>query len=122
MLYLIIYFCLVRIAQPTGTHQLRTFSLNQRLMDTQPYLRDLEPFRRKSLSQLNNNSSSNQGSNTNVSASLECSASSGGYKPNAPQIQGKYFMCVAVKHREKEIFVWIDAIYLRKHQHVYNLG
>lgn len=63
-------------------------------MDTQPYLRDLEPFRRKSLSQLNNNNSSNQGSNSNVS--LECSASGGGYKPNAPQIQGKYFMYVGL--------------------------
>lgn len=80
-------------APSPGTHQLRTFSLNhQRMLDT-PYLRDLEPFRRKSLSQLNPNSSNQTPNNTNVPA-LECSVGGGtvsGYKPNAPQIQGKYF-------------------------------
>lgn len=71
------------VAAPSpGNHQFRTLSLNQRLLEA-PYLRDLEPFRRKSLSQLNNNSSSIQTSNSNVPA-IEC-----GYKPNAPQIQGK---------------------------------
>lgn len=75
-------FCSYFTAPSPGSHQLRTFSLNQRLLET-PYLRDLEPFRRKSLSQLNNSSSSNQISNPNVAA-IEC-----GYKPNAPQIQGK---------------------------------
>lgn len=71
------------VAAPSpGNHQFRTLSLNQRLLEA-PYLRDLEPFRRKSLSQLNNNSSSLQSSNSNVPA-IEC-----GYKPNAPQIQGK---------------------------------
>ncbi|CRL00736.1 CLUMA_CG013992, isoform A [Clunio marinus] len=71
-----------------GSHQLRTFSLNQRLLET-PYLRDLEPFRRKSLSQLNNNLSSNQTSNSNVPG-VEC-----GYKPNAPQIQENNLMGAA---------------------------
>ena len=68
-------------ATSPGSH-MRTFSLNQRLLETTPYLRELEPYRRKSLSQLNNNSSI-QTSNTNIPA-IEC-----GYKPNAPQIQGK---------------------------------
>jgi hypothetical protein len=72
---------ILTVQTPAG---LRTFSLNQRLcLETTPYgLRELEPFRRKSLSHLNNNTS-NQLSNTNVPA-LEYD-----YKPNVPQIQGK---------------------------------
>jgi hypothetical protein len=53
-----------------------------------PYLRDLEiPFtRRKSLSQINNNTTSNQSPHHHTNnPAIEC----GGYKPNAPQIQGK---------------------------------
>lgn len=71
-----------------GSHQLRPFGLSQRLFDT-PYSRDLEPFRRKSLSQLNSNSSSHQTPHPNVPA-IEC-----GYKPNAPQIQENNLMGAA---------------------------
>ena len=76
-------FCLLFTAPSPGSHQLRTLTFNQRLLGS-PYLRDLDAFPRKSLSQLNNNSSSHQISHPNV-PTLEC----GGYKPNAPQIQGK---------------------------------
>ncbi|KAG5674269.1 hypothetical protein PVAND_004249 [Polypedilum vanderplanki] len=75
-------------ATSPGSHQLRTLSFNQRLLETTPYLRDLEPFRRKSLSQLNNNSS-NQISNTNVPTTDYA------YKPNAPQIQESNLMGAA---------------------------
>lgn len=71
------------LGPPAGTHQIRTFSINQRLLEP-PYL---EQFRRKSLPQLNNSTSSNQSSTASALevGKYECQ----GYKPNAPQIQGK---------------------------------
>lgn len=113
-------FNLSLTAPSPGTHQLRTFNLNhQRILDT-PYLRDLsEPFRRRSLSQLNTNSSNQTSNNTNVPA-LECSVSGGGisgggYKPNAPQIQGKYFT-----HSRDDFLM--PFISLTPNMCMYNLG
>lgn len=75
--------------QSPGNHQFRTLSLNQRLLETTPYLRDLEPLRRKSLSQLNSNSLN---STLNMHTKQEPSNApiiDFDYKPNVPQIQGK---------------------------------
>ncbi|CAO1303028.1 unnamed protein product [Diamesa serratosioi] len=75
-----------KTSPPVGTHQIRTFSINQRLLEP-PYL---EQFRRKSLPQLNNSTSSNQSSTASALevGKYECQ----GYKPNAPQIQENNLM------------------------------
>jgi hypothetical protein len=84
------------VAGPTGGHPIRTITnISQRPFPDAMFtshLRDLESLRRKS-SPLSLSASHSHYANGNLGTALASSAgaldSHGGYKPNAPQIQGK---------------------------------
>lgn len=81
------------ISGPNGGHPFRTLGIGQRpFLDSSfsSHLRDLETFRRKatpltSIPAPNSNATVHSTSSTNGLINSDCQ----GYKPNAPQIQGK---------------------------------
>lgn len=76
---------------PNGGHQFRTLGLSQRPFLETPFtnhLRDLESYRRKApLTAISPVSNHHTSSSNGLTNSTDCQ----GYKPNAPQIQGRRF-------------------------------
>lgn len=83
------YFCFLFFLGVNGSHPFRTLGIGQRpYLDASftTHLRDLEPFRRKPPAIASISSSAlTTHSPSNGIATTDCQ----GYKPNAPQIQGK---------------------------------
>lgn len=100
LLYSEKFFISIYISGPTSApHQLRSFGPAVGFQ-----LRDLDPFRRKMITNSNAsaNHSTNSNSNSNNNTSLDCQGQ--GYKPNAPQIQGKLQILTGVIDR-KGVFI-----------------